>query len=1373
MLEEIGRGGMGVVYKGRQLSLNRTVAVKVILSGRFATVESIQRFRAEAEAAAGLQHSNIVAIHDVGEHRGQHYFSMDYIEGQCLAELVRENPLPPRRAASYVQRIATAIQYAHEHGTIHRDLKPSNVLIDQLDEPRIADFGLAKRVAVDRDLTTTGQVIGSPSFLAPEQARGQGAKAGPACDIYALGALLYFLLTGRPPFLSESLEGTLHLVLNTDAISPRLLNPAVPRDLETICLKCLEKEAQRRYPSAERVADELGRFLQDQPIQARPLSRLEKIWRLCRRHPATASLSAAVVILFLAGFAGVSWQWGVARKNALAEAHQRERVEEALSQMELQRAEDLFRAGDSSSGLAYLARVLRKHPGNRIAAERLLSALSHRSFALPALQPIQHEAPVTDADFSPDGRLLVTSGQDGTLKLWEARTGEVIFSRQVHTSAIHSVRFSPDGRKVATGSQDKTVRIWDAETGQALTDPLRHKSAVSLLDWSPDGSRIVTACGDQTARVWEAQTGAAITEPLGHNSSVTSVQFSKSGKWIVTSTWLGIAQLWSAETGHAVGPPLKHPLNLYSARFSPDETRLVTAGYDGKARLWAVPSGQLLGKPLAHDDDVRFAAFSPDGIRVVSVSGDRTARLWNADNGELLATLKHGAWVNHAEFSEDGQRLLTVTADNSAWVWDVMSAQPLVEPIKHGGRLARARFSPDGERIVTAYSDKTAWVWDVRPGQMLGWTLWHTGQVSRPRFSPNGAQVVTTSWDNTAKLCDLKSGETFVLAHPGWVLTAEFNRDGDRILTAAADVTARLWDSRTGQEVGPALRHGARLAAAQFSHDGRRIATAGWDGIARVWDAHSGKLLAELSRHATRLRQAEFSRDGRYIVTASVDGVARLWDAENGRALGPDLQHESQVNQCQFSPNSRRVLTASSDHTARIWAVPTGRPIGDTLRHLGPVRFGEFSPDGQRVVTASDDHTARVWDAWTGKPLIPLMRHEGPVMCAQFSPEGSRIITASGDATARVWDAATGKPLSELLRHKLVVFEAEFSPDARRVMTASLDGSARVWELPVVSASCPPWLPLLAEAVAGQQVIDDGSFVSSDRAYLARLKSELENGATADAHRRWAKWFLSDRSGRTISPDLPVRVSEYVARQIAENSLGSLLEALRLSPTNGLAMARLARLMAVRPSDPDAGRTNQADLYSRRAVAWAPEEAESWWARAEVLELTGDIAGAVDAMQRASDRNPPDPLFWNAKGKLLERKGQLEEAYQAYSRAIELQRTRNDLPGRTKSLRNRRDVLLRMNRRVEAQADWLLAKNISPRDPQATPELIDLSLHYNAALDEDWHGMMWKGNNLATLPKGRQTLGGVEFDIRGIIQLAGIHINKSAPGYPKEVQGLA
>jgi len=442
LLEEIARGGMGVVYKARQASLDRIVALKMLLFGPLAGPEFVQRFRTEAAAAASLQHPNIVAIHEVGFREGQHFFAMDYVAGQSLTQIVQDGPLLARRAAGYVKTIAEAIQYAHERGILHRDLKPSNVLIDEFDQPRVTDFGLAKRLEKETDLTLSGQVLGSPNYMAPEQAAARRGQVGKRSDVYSLGAILYHLLTGQPPFVALTVAETLQQVRNVEPTSPRVSNPHLARDLETICLKCLEKEPVRRYATAQELADELGRFLNKEPILARPVGRLEKVWRWCRRNPVPAALIALVTLVFLAGFAGVAWQEQNARKA-------RDLAQRRLYAAQMNQA---FRAWDVSSldvarALLNSQRPLRGAEDLRGADWRWLWTLCRSE--VKAELPTQGEWQLLAAEPSPDGRRVATAGYSKNIVIYDLESGRNLQTLTGHTrelTGFHSLAFSTDGR---------------------------------------------------------------------------------------------------------------------------------------------------------------------------------------------------------------------------------------------------------------------------------------------------------------------------------------------------------------------------------------------------------------------------------------------------------------------------------------------------------------------------------------------------------------------------------------------------------------------------------------------------------------------------------------------------------------------------------------------------------------------------------------------------------------------------------------------------------------------------------------------------------------------------------------------------------------
>ena len=1069
LIEEIARGGMGVVFKAWQMSLKRFVAIKMILKGHLASSDDVQRFQTEALAAAQLEHPGIVRIYEVNEHDGLPYLAMAFVDGQSLAKRLAEGPLEPRTAAGIVKTVCMAVQYAHEKGVIHRDLKPGNILIDRLGCPHVTDFGLAKLMERGPDLTGTGQILGTPSYMSPEQAAPNGTTVGPLSDVYSLGAILYCLLTGRPPFQAANDLETLVQVQKQDPIPPRQFNLKIPLDLETIVLKSLDKSPERRFVSAKGLADELTRYLEGQPILARRISRTERFWRWCQREPRVASLSAALLMVLLAGAVASSCFAVNERQRANAVAKLAKSESDALVEVEAQRKKALGQAeiARRNENLAneradnlrvFLAQKYFEHGVSEYDAGRPQSGITDltRAFAMTSsknplhasyrrvlvdrclqggkqlLPPLWHTGPVYVVAFSPDGTRILTGSDDHLARIWDAVTGAPIGKPMRHGQAVIGAAFSPDGSLVVTRSS-AVARLWRADNCEAVGEAMEHLQHINCVAFSPDGTRVVTGSDDKTARLFETKSGTRIAEVMKHDGAVYCVAFSPDGRTVATGsgvhTKIGTARLWDVETASPVGLVMRHADIVHSVCFSPDGSRLLTGSQDGDAQVWNAKSGQLTGQIFATEFPVGNAIFSPDGTRVLTHDGDfglgyhsYFARLWDAQTGERLGSLmKHAGYVQSIAFSPDGTRIVTGSRNKSVQVWDANTGKPVGEPMLHQGYVGSVAFSPDGASVLSGSYDGTARLWSSEPNLPIGGDFPHKGFSSDVAFSPDGTSF-------------LVGAET-----PGGRRTAQM---------------AYLRDARTGALVGQVMQHERRVLSVAYSPDGSLVATGSgdWDelGVAQLWDARTGLRVGPAMKHAGRVFHVAFSPDGMRLATASMDKTARLWDVRTSDPIGEPMTHDKNVVKLTFSPNGQFLVTGSSDSTARLWEGHTGAPIGEVMAHESEVRCVAISPDCQLIATGSGDCTARLWDARNGKPVGKMMKHEDDVVSVAFSRDNARLLTASSDGTARIWDVNSNHQVGETMRHDGCVNCAEFSPDDSRIITGvwirDSTSKARLWE---------------------------------------------------------------------------------------------------------------------------------------------------------------------------------------------------------------------------------------------------------------------------------------------------------------------------------------
>jgi WD40 repeat protein len=1126
---------MGVVYKARQVSLGREVALKMILAGGFASETDIKRFRREAEAAAGLEHPNIVPIHEVGEYQGRHYFSMKLVEGESLSSLIPNFRRDLRGTAVLTASIARAVHYAHQRGILHRDLKPANILIDSNGAPQITDFGLAVRIQSGSDLTLSGTILGTPGYMAPEQAAGDVKRLSTAADIYSLGAILYHLITQRPPFSGDSIAQVLHNVIEEDPIKPRLLAPGVDPDLETICLKCLDKDPARRYGSAEALAEDLEHWLRLEPIRARPAATWELLVKWVRRKPVVAALTAALVCLGLVAFGGITSLWQRSERKA-NESRQR------LVRLNVVNGTRLVREGDQAGGLLWYTEALRLDEGDPAQEEMHRIRLGSLLEQMPHLKKIWiHPNPVWLAQLSPNGGLLASiSGRDAVtnrfqgadLRVWpNSGTGAAV-ARLTFSGGRPPIRriryqvFSPNGQQVATvacrdidGKTVSEIQICAAASGQPVLTPLKLDGVVSDVAFSPDGTRLAAASKAGMARIWNLKQDGEPGPILAHKGWVTVVAFSPDGRRLATGSRDKTVRIWDVQSGEPTTPTLPHGRQVLDAQFSHDGLRLVTTASDesgGEFHVWDVASGERLrsvDNPQGRIENVIFQiTFSPDDKQVLTASMDGTAVVWDASSGrQMFPPFKHDDGVLTAVFSQDGHSILTAAFDRTARLWSLPLGGAQVAMLNHCDFILGAFFSASARQVVTFGMDGMVREWELPLGPPGVITLRHTNEVLYAEFSPDGRRIVTASRDRTARVWDAQTGKPLTppLTHDGAVNHASFSPDGQRVVTASTDGTARIWEVATGMQVGPSLLHSNNVWHAAFDPKGERVVTAcgsfrdlnaassllfrdfsterdpkqAGRGEVRVWDVRTGSAVTKPMPHGDAALHAEFSPDGRTIVSTAADGSAQLWNPVDGSRLGPPMKHTSSlIFGATFSPDGKLIATASGGAgtlekaAARIWNARTGKPFGRPFEHFDLVYSALFSRDGRRLITGSEDATARVWDVRTGEPLTPPIANGSIVLRAEFSPDpdGRFVLTAGLDGNARVWNAANGEFIAQLRLHLARINAASFSPDGTRLLTASDDGTAKICPLPNAASSMED-LTLLAQVFSARRIAGGGT----------------------------------------------------------------------------------------------------------------------------------------------------------------------------------------------------------------------------------------------------------------------------------------------------------
>jgi eukaryotic-like serine/threonine-protein kinase len=948
LIQEIHRGAQGVVYKAVQSLTHRTVAIKVMLQGPFASRRMHRRFEREIELVAALEHPNIVRLYSSGQADGRRFFAMEYIDGLPLRDHVVASQPAIRDLLGLFVLICRAVAYAHARGVIHRDLKPGNILVDRNGQPHVLDFGLAKPIdtagsGVDTHATLAGEFYGTLAYASPEQASCRPEAVDVRTDVYALGMILYELISGGSPYpTTGSISQIIAHIMETE---PRKLTryiPGLDDDIDTIVRRALEKDPNRRYQSVDALASDIERYLAGRPIESRPYSIRYVLRKAVIRHKAAAMGIATVfvsaILIALLAILGAR-NTAHERDRALAAERKAHAAEELARKEAYEAQRNLYFTRINVASNAYTTRD--------VARMRLMLQACPARFRAWEWYRLR----------------------------WLNDASLVTFT--YHPDTVSVVRFLPDARQVASGDLRGNIKIWDPMTGHQASSILAHDGPVRGLDFSPDGRQLVSAGEDNQVHVWDLPSGKIRLSLHPHPASCAA--FSPDGQQILTAEPDALC-LWQAARGEITlriqTPGISLPVR---AGFSPDGKRVVSVHDGGKTvKEWDPADGRLLSSrdnpysllgltsKLLYPAHARgfHLAEAPGGFKIIDdVSG--------RDRAELLG---HVGPVHYADVSADGTRIVTGSDDQTCRVWDsgAIGSQRVWDEKPAG--VQYAVYSPDGRRIATAGRDGTLKIWRADGGRTPLLSLRaHTSSITSIAFSPDGSRLVSAPSGDNRK-----------------------------------DLNLKVWDSSTGQQVGEMAGHTDGISCVEWLPQGSTVVSAGWDATVRIWDVETGRCLHAMSL-TDEIWDLAVSRDGRWIAAGGKDQDIYLWEAGTARLIQTLHEHIDTIDALTFSPDSRSLFSGDNDGILICWDIPSGRQRWKRDCECERFYSATCTPDGKRLLTATGGSIS-IWDTATGLFIMSWGAHQGASYSLGFSPDGRNLLSmGSKDLTFKVWPSSDPK----------------------------------------------------------------------------------------------------------------------------------------------------------------------------------------------------------------------------------------------------------------------------------------------------------------------------------------------------------------------------